>query len=112
MRVKHLKNQKLLQVRKKEDNEEEYIPINKVHIYNNNRHLQKSNSTGDIRPFFEPYYSEIKNSTNNSLFNSRPVKKSILQIEYVNLPKIDRSFLENKEPEQTLKKKIYFLIII
>jgi len=93
---------------KKEDNEEEYIPINKVHIYNNNRHLQKSNSTGDIRPFFEPYYSEIKNSTNNSLFNSRPVKKSILQIEYVNLPKIDRSFLENKEPEQTLKKKNLF----
>ena len=78
------------------DDDDENIVVNKIHIYNNNRHLQKSNSAMEIRPFFEPYYSEIKNNINNNLFNSKPVKKSVFQIEYVNFPKIDRKFLDIK----------------
>jgi hypothetical protein len=102
------KKSETISKKKESDSDEENVPINKVHIYNNNRHLQKSNSAGSIRLFFEPYYSELKNSTNNNLFNSKPVKKSILQIEYVNLPKIDRTFLESKFPEQNTKKKKLF----
>ena len=87
---------------------DENISINKIHIYNNNRHLQKSNSAGEILPFFEPYYSELRNSTNNNLFNKNPVKKSILQIEYVNLPKIDRNIIEKQLPEPKAKQKYAF----
>ena len=91
-------------IQKEDDNDDEKIPIQKVHIYNNNRHLQKSSSAGNIRLFFEPYYSELKNSTNNNLFNSRPKKKSILEIEYVNFPKIDDNLLESRRPERYLQK--------
>jgi len=103
---------KTLEVSPKEEkegeDEDENIVVNKIHIYNNNRHLQKSNSAMEIRPFFEPYYSEIKNNINNNLFNSKPVKKSVFQIEYVNFPKIDRKFLDIKLPIKTIEKKIPF----
>ena len=65
-----------------DENDVKNIPIEKVHIYNNNRHLQKSNSAGNIRLFFEPYYSELKNSTSNNLFNTKPLKKTIIQINW------------------------------
>ena len=90
------------------ENENENIPVQKVHIYNNNRHLQKSNSAGNINLFFEPYYSELKNSTSNNLFNSKPLKKSILQIEYVNLPKINMHIIKENLPKPTAKPKYAF----
>ena len=94
--------------KEEENDDDENIVVNKIHIYNNNRHLQKSISAFEIRPFFEPYYSEIKNNINNNLFNSKPVKKSVFQIEYVNFPKIDRKFLDIKVPKQTINVKNQF----
>ena len=108
MKRKTKNNSESLLILKDKDINNETIPIEKVHIYNNNRHLQKSNSTGAIRLFFEPYYSELKNSTNNNLFNSKPLKKSILQIEYVNFPKIDDALYETIRPERYLQKKNVF----
>jgi len=61
-----------------EDKKDENVIIQKVHIYNNNRCLQKSSSAGNYPLFFEPYYSEIKNCTKNNLFKSKPFTKSII----------------------------------
>ena len=108
MKRKTKNNSESLLILKDKDINNETIPIEKVHIYNNNRHLQKSNSAGNIRLFFEPYYSELKNSTNNSLFNTKQLKKTILQIEYVNFPKVDDNLLEETRPERYLQKKNVF----
>ena len=75
MKRKSKNNSEFSLILKDKNIDNENIPIEKVHIYNNNRHLQKSNSSGNIRLFFEPYYSELKNSTNNSLFNTQQLKK-------------------------------------
>jgi len=85
--------------------------IKKVFIYNNNRHLPKSNSACAIRLFYEPYYSDLKNNN-----NSKQVNNSKFQVEYIDLPKIKKnnSLIEKKllqEPPTKLKiafpNKIY-----
>ena len=93
---------------KKENSEEENNKnkpiIQKVHIYNNNRHLQKSSSAGNFSLFFEPYYSELKNSRKNNLFKSKPQNKVILEVEYIDLPKINNNILQKKLSEKEKKE--------
>ena len=87
-----------------EKNDKEEIPnIQKVHIYNNNRHLQKSSSAGNFSLFFEPYYSELKNNTKNKLFRKKPIKKSIIEVEYIDLPAINNNLLQTKLAEKEKK---------
>ena len=81
--------------------------IKKVFIYNNNRHLPKTNSACAIRLFYEPYYSDLKNNRNNS----KQVNNSKFQVEYIDLPKIknNHSFIEKKLlQEPTARLKIAF----
>lgn len=93
----------------KHGNSESNIKIQKIHIYNNNRNLQKNFSEGDFCLFFEPYYSEIKNCTKNNLFKSKPQTKKIIEVEYVNLPQINTNILQStlaKKQEREEKEKI------
>ena len=76
-----------------------------MHIYNNNRHLQKSSSAGNFSLFFEPYYSELKNSTKNKLFKKKPINKAIIEVEYIDLPIINDNILKNKLIEKEKKEK-------
>ena len=75
----------------------------KIHIYNNNRHLQKSSSAGNFSLFFEPYFSELKNATKNKLFKKKPVNKTIIHVEYIDLPVINNNLLQNKLSEKEKK---------
>ena len=80
---KYQKNSKIKNDKKKRKK----INLKKiVHIYNNNRCLQKSNSAGNFCKFFEPYYSKIIKSQKQQYLQSKNSDASI-QINFIKPPK-------------------------